>query len=172
MRIGANARVQWGAVMALLAGLTTVGAIGVAGARDPVAAVGLAAAGRRFLAVASSKPSDAAPRWEDASNAGVFRKAISVDLKDVPLGEALSTVAQQAGLRFTYSAAVVPLEARVTFSASNLTVGAVLSAVLYDAGVDVLLTSNGQAALVQRGALDAIQGGPVPWRDTDSLHRQ
>ncbi len=90
MRIGANARVQWGAVMALLAGLTTVGAIGVAGAQDPVAGVGLAAAGPRFLAVASSKPSDAAPRWKDASNAAVFRKTISVDLKDVPLGEALS----------------------------------------------------------------------------------
>ena len=172
MRIGANARVQWGAVMALLAGLTTVGAIGVAGAQDPVAGVGLAAAGPRFLAVASSKPSDAAPRWKDASNAAVFRKTISVDLKDVPLGEALSTVAQQAGLRLTYSAAVVPLDARVTFSASNLTVGAVLSAVLYDAGVDVLLTSNGQAALVQRGALDGFQGGTVMGRVTDSLSGQ
>src|SRR5947208_1943759 len=51
MRIGANARVQWGAVMALLAGLTTVGAIGVAGAQDPVAGVGLAAAGPRVGAI-------------------------------------------------------------------------------------------------------------------------
>ena len=67
MRIGANARVQRGAVMALLAGLTTVGAIGVAGAQDPVAGVGLAAAGPRFLAVASSKPSDAAPRISDGA---------------------------------------------------------------------------------------------------------
>src|SRR6266480_864492 len=172
MRIGANARVQRGAVMALLAGLTTVGPIAVAGAQDPVAGVGLAAAGPRFLAVASSKPSDAAPRWKDASNAAVFRKTISVDLKDVPLGEALSTVAQQAGLRLTYSAAVVPLDARVTFSASNLTVGAVLSAVLYDAGVDVLLTSRGQAALVKRGALDGFQGGTVTGRVTDSLSGQ
>ncbi len=172
MRIGANARVQWGAVMALLAGLTTVGAIGVVGAQDPVAGVGLAAAGPRFLAVASSKPSDAAPRWKDASNAAVFRKTISVDLKDVPLGEALSTVAQQAGLRLTYSAAVVPLDARVTFSASNLTVGAVLSAVLYDAGVDVLLTSNGQAALVKRGALDGLQVGAIIGRVADSVSGQ
>src|SRR2546421_1696228 len=172
MRIGANARVQWGAVMALLAGLTTVGAIGVAGAQAPVAGGGLAAAGRRFLAVASSKPSDAAPRWKDASNAAVFRKTISVDLKDVPLGEALATIAQRAGLRLTYSAAVVPLDARVTFRASNLTVGAVLSAVLYDAGVDVLLTSNGQAALVRRGALDGFQGGTVTGRVTDSLSGQ
>src|SRR5256884_8603228 len=172
MRIGANARVQWGAVMALLAGLTTVGAIGVAGAQDPVAGVGLAAAGPRFLAVASNKPSAAAPRWKDASNAAVFRKTISVDLKDVPLREALSAIAREAGLHLTYSGAVVPLDARVTFSASHLTVGAVLSAVLYDAGVDVLLTAKGRAALVKRGALDGFQGGAVTGRVTDSLSGQ
>src|SRR5439155_15897212 len=103
--------------------------------------------------------SDAAQRWKDASDAAVFRKPISLELNDVPLGEALSAIAQRAGLRLTYSAAVVPLDTRVTFSASNLTVGAVLSAVLYDAGVDVLLTSNGQAALVKRGVLGEPQVG-------------
>src|SRR2546429_2308298 len=172
MHIGANARAQWGAVVALVVGITTCGAIGVAQAQEPGDGVKLAAAGPRFLAVGASHSSDAAPRWRDASNAAVFRKTISVDLNDVPLGEALSTIAQQAGLRLTYSAAVVPLDARVTFSASNLTVGAVLSAVLYDAGVDVLLTSNGQAALVKRGALDGFQGGTVTGRVTDSLSGQ
>src|SRR5439155_8341342 len=132
----------------------------------------LAASGPRFLAIGASPSRDAAPRWRDASNAAVFRKVISVDLKDVPLGEALSTIAQEAGLRLTYSAAVVPLDARVTFSASNLTGRAVLSAVLYDAGVDVLLTSNGQAALVKRGALDGFQGGTVTVRGTESLSGQ
>jgi TonB-linked SusC/RagA family outer membrane protein len=172
MHIGANARAQWGAVVALVVGITTAGAISVAQAQDPVESFELAAAGPRFLAFGPSPSSDAAPRWRDASNAAVFRKTISVDLEDVPLGEALSTIAQQAGLRLTYSAAVVPLDARVTFSASNLTVGAVLSAVLYDAGVDVLLTSNGQAALVRRGALDGFQGGTVTGRVTDSLSGQ
>jgi TonB-linked SusC/RagA family outer membrane protein len=172
MYIGANGRVCWGAVVALLAGLTTAGAIGVAQAQDPVQGVALAAASPRFLAVAASRTSDAVPRWRDASNAAVFRQLISIDLNDVPLGEALATIAQRAGLRLTYSAAVVPLDARVTFSASNLTVGAVLSAVLYDAGVDVLLTSRGQAALVERGALDGFQGGTVTGRVTDSLSGQ
>src|SRR2546427_6932023 len=130
MHIGANARAQWGAVVALVVGITTVGAIGVAQAQDPVESVELAAAGPRFLAVGPSRSSDAAPRWRDASNAAVFRKAISVDLKDVPLGEALSTIALQAGLRLTYSAAGVPLDARVAFSASNLTLGARLRAVV------------------------------------------
>src|SRR5439155_1687615 len=82
------------------------------------------------------------------------RQRISLDLRDVPLGEALSVIARRAGLRLTYSAAVVPLDTPVTLSASNLTVGAVLSAVLYDTGVDVLLTAHGQAALVKRGILD------------------
>src|SRR6266850_612907 len=172
MYIGANARAQWGAVVALVVGMTTAGAIGVAPAQAVIENVELAAAGPRFLAFGPSRSRDAAPRWRDASNAAVFRKAISVDLKDVPLGEALSTIAQQAGLRLTYSAAVVPLDARVTFSASHLTVGAVLSAVLYDAGVDVLLTSNGQAALVRRGALDGFQGGTITGRVTDSLSGQ
>ncbi|TMA83623.1 MAG: SusC/RagA family TonB-linked outer membrane protein, partial [Deltaproteobacteria bacterium] len=172
MHTGVNARAQWGAVVALVVGITTCGAIGVAQGQEPDDGVKLAAAGPRFLAVEASHSSDAAPRWRDASNAAVFRKTISVDLKDVPLGEALSTIAQQAGLRLTYSAAVVPLDARVTFSASNLTVGAVLSAVLYDTGVDVLLTSNGQAALVKRGALDGFQGGTVTGRVTDSLSGQ
>src|SRR2546422_8569152 len=172
MHIGASGRAQWGAVAARVVGLAAAGAIGVARAQDPIESFELAAAGPRFLAAGPGRSSDAVPRWSDASNAAVFRKTISVDLEDVPLGEALSTIAQQAGLRLTYSAAVVPLDTRVTFSASNLTLGAVLSAVLYDAGVDVLLTSNGQAALVKRGALDGFQGGTVTGRVTDSLSGQ
>ncbi len=172
MNIGANVRAWWGAVVALVAGIASAGVVGAAQAQDPVQGVELAAAGPRFLAVETGGASAAALRWRDASNAAVFRKTISVDLKDVPLGEALSTIAQQAGLRLTYSAAVVPLDARVTFSVSNLTVGAVLSAVLYDTGVDVLLTSRGQAALVKRGVLDGFQGGAVTGRVTDSLSGQ
>src|SRR5881397_621732 len=122
MHIRTNVRAQWGAVVALVAGITLCSAIGVAQAQDAGDGVELAASGPRFLAVGASHSSHAAPRWRDASNAVVFRKTISVDLKDVPLGDALSTIAQQAGLRLTYSAAVVPLDARVTFSASNLTV--------------------------------------------------
>src|ERR1044072_3722026 len=168
MRIGVDGRAGWSAVVALVAGLMA-GGTRTASAQEPVEAVNLAVAGPRFLALDVSHSSDAAPRWADASNAAVFRKVISVDLRDVPLAQALSVIAQRAGLRLTYSAAVVPLDARVTFSASQLTVGAVLSAVLYDAGVDVLLTSHGQAALVRRGSLDGFQGGTVTGRVTDSL---
>ena len=170
MRIAVNGRAGWSALVALVAGLTA--ATGGASAQDPGDGVNLAVAGPRFLALEVSRSSDAAPRWTDASNAAVFRKAISVDLRDVPLAQALSVIAQRAGLRLTYSAAVVPLDARVTFSASQLTVGAVLSAVLYDAGVDVLLTSHGQAALVKRGQGDELQVGAITGRITDSATAQ
>src|SRR5438093_1495417 len=173
MHIGANARGLWSAAIAIAATIAG-GGIRVAQAQDPAQGVELAASGPRFLAAASPRSSDggAAPHWTDASNAAVFRKLISLELNDVSLAEALSAIAERAGLRLTYSAAVVPLDTRVTFSASNLTVGAVLSAVLYDTGVDVLLTSRGQAALVKRGALDGFQGGTVTGRVTDSLSGQ
>src|SRR5216117_2818886 len=173
MYIGANARGLWSAAIAIAATIAG-GGIRVAQAQDPAQGMELAASGPRFLAAASPRSSDggAAPHWTDASNAAVFRKLISLELNDVSLAEALSAIAERAGLRLTYSAAVVPLDTRVTFSASNLTVGAVLSAVLYDTGVDVLLTSNGQAALVKRGALDGFQGGTVTGRVTDSLSGQ
>src|SRR5690242_10195856 len=170
MRIAVNGRAGWSALVALVAGL--IAGTGGASAQDPGDGVNLAVAGPRFLALEVSRSSDAAPRWTDASNAAVFRKAISVDLRDVPLAQALSVIAQRAGLRLTYSAAVVPLDARVTFSASQLTVGAVLSAVLYDAGVDVLLTSHGQAALVKRGQGDELQVGAITGRITDSATAQ
>jgi TonB-linked SusC/RagA family outer membrane protein len=173
MYIGANARGLWSAVIAVAAMVAGVG-VGVARGQDPAQGMELAASGPRFLAAASPRSSDggASPHWTDASNAAVFRRLISLEVKDVSLAEALSAIAERAGLRLTYSAAVVPLDARVTFSASNLTVGAVLSAVLYDVGVDVLLTSRGQAALVRRGSLDGFQGGTVTGRVTDSLSGQ
>ena len=149
-----------------------VGTPRAAAAQDAPRGVELAAAGPRFLAVAAGAAMDAGARWSDASDAAVFRRPITVDWRGVPLGEALSEIARKAGLRLTYSAAVVPLQAPVTLSASHLTVGAVLSAVLYDAGVDILLTSSGRAALVKRGALGELQVGRVVGRVTDSVSRQ
>src|SRR6059036_3048833 len=154
------------------AGAVMLAAAGALQAQEPGQGVALAAAGPRFLTPAEPGSNEVGSRWSDASNAAVLRQQISVDLKDVRLGDALAEIARKAGLRLTYSAAVVPLDVPVTLSAANLTVGAVLSAVLYDAGVDVLLTSRGRAALVKRGSLDGFQGGTVTGRVTDSLSGQ
>jgi outer membrane receptor protein involved in Fe transport len=126
--------------------------------QEPVEGVQLAAAGPRFLARDENVGKGAEPRWRDVSNANVFRRRISLELEAVPLGRALETIARKSGLRLTYSAAVVDLKAEVTIAAADLTVGAALSAVLYDAGVDVLLTSAGQAALIRRVKLEAAVG--------------
>src|SRR5436309_3202990 len=168
--VNVNTRATWRVTVAIVAELTVAaggGALRLA-AQDPAAGLALAAAGPRFLAAETGRASDSA-RWRDASNAAVFRQRISLDLRDLPLGEALSVIARRAGLRLTYSAAVVPLDTPVTLSASNLTVGAVLSAVLYDTGVDVLLTAHGQAVLVKRGILDEPQVGAVVGRVSDSI---
>ncbi len=106
MHIGANARGLWSAAIAIAATIAG-GGIRVAQAQDPAQGVELAASGPRFLAAASPRSSDggAAPHWTDASNAAVFRKLISLELNDVSLAEALSAIAERAGLRLTYSAA-------------------------------------------------------------------
>jgi outer membrane receptor protein involved in Fe transport len=134
--------------------------------QEPVDGVQLASAGPRFLAKDENAEKGAEPRWRDVSNANVFRRRISLELQAVPLGRALETIARKSGLRLTYSAAVLDLETPVTIAAADLTVGAALSAVLYDAGVDVLLTSAGQAALIRRVKLEAAVGS-IKGRVTD-----
>src|SRR5438093_10068215 len=82
MHIGANARGLWSAAIAIAATIAG-GGIRVAQAQDPAQGMELAASGPRFLAAASPRSSDggAAPHWTDASNAAVFRKLISLELR-------------------------------------------------------------------------------------------
>ena len=134
-------------------------------AQDVASGEGIAAASPRFLALADARAKNPA-RWRDAANEAVFRQRISLDLQDVPLEKALAAIADKAGLRLTYSRAVVRLDAPVSLAASDITVGAALSAVLYNAGVDVLLTSRTHAALIKRPdavrqPADSVVGGIV-----------
>src|SRR6266550_4475559 len=104
MHSEANARYQWIAVTVIVAAFAGVG-VRVAQGQDSAEGAALAASGPRFLAAASSRSGDRggveSPRWTDASNAAVFRKQISLDLHDVSLADALSTIAERAGLRLT-----------------------------------------------------------------------
>src|SRR5437660_1661829 len=65
----------------------------------------------------------------------------------------------------------IGVNGRATWSAVVALVAG-LSAVLYDAGVDVLLTSRGHAALMKRGTADELQVGAVVGRVTDSVSGQ
>src|SRR5688500_2453932 len=86
------------------------------------------ASGPRFLMAPRGSSSTNAARWADASRLPVFQRRIALDLRDVPLGQALSDVGRKAGLWITYSPNVVRAKAPVTLSANAITVGAALSA--------------------------------------------
>jgi outer membrane receptor protein involved in Fe transport len=86
----------------------------------------------------------------DADRAPVLRRRLSLDLRDVPLGEALATIARESGLRLGYSSKVVPVQRTVRLVAEDITLGGALSSVLFDVGVDVLFERDGQAAIVPR----------------------
>src|SRR5439155_814741 len=121
--------------------------------------VALADRAPRFL---MASPSGGAPIVVDTRSVPALWRRISVDLNDVTLEQALSTVSRQAGLKLMYSKAVVPLDSRVRLRASNITVAGALIELLLDAGVDVLLARDGQLVLVK-----SEQGGTVVGRVTD-----
>jgi len=106
----------------------------------------LAMRGPRFVAV-----SPVTRRLVDASQAMVLKRRLSVDFAGTRLAEALAEISRQAGVELIYSREVVPVEASVTLQAGNITLGAALTAVLFDTGLDVVLSANGQMALVKSG---------------------
>ena len=123
------------------------------------------AAGRgpRFLLAAALHPVPV-----DVSRTPVLRKRLSLDLGDVPLKVALTTIAQQSGLDLVYSDDVLPVGARVSLRADGITVAAALTDVLADADVDVVFSRNGRAALVPRAKAGVLDSGSVRGRVTDA----
>jgi TonB-dependent SusC/RagA subfamily outer membrane receptor len=122
-------------------------------AQEPDTGLPIAAA-PRFFALAEAGPRTSAAAWRDAADDAVFRQRIALDLNEIPLEHALAEIGRRASLRLTYSPVLLRRIGAVTLNAADITVGAALSAVLYDAGVDVLLVSRGQAALVKRGDVE------------------
>ncbi len=167
MHSGVGAARRGMVTLALLIAALETGEPTLAPAQEQSQTLTLAAAsGPRFLAVPDGGAKAGAPRWRDVSNAAIFRRRISLAFTDIPLGQALAEIGRKAGLRLTYSPAIVRVGNRVTLNASDLTVGSALSAVLYDAGVDLLVTGSGQAALVKRVVLQR-QTGTLVGRVTD-----
>ncbi len=116
----------------------------------------LADASPRFVSEPSPTAPDA-PRV-DLRGATVLRQEISVDFREIPLGDALRDVAARAGLQLTVSKTLVHLGAPVTLAAPHITVGATLTALLYDAGVDVQLSRDGfSAAVIPKTAVRTVR---------------
>src|ERR1041384_2713529 len=73
--------------------------------------------GPRFLLVGEKGGS---PLTLDASRTPLLRQRLALDLVDVPLKQALSTLAQRSGLQLVYSDDVLPSGARVTLRAEQI----------------------------------------------------
>jgi outer membrane receptor protein involved in Fe transport len=96
----------------------------------------------------------------------VLRKQIALETDGGTLREALNEITRQTGLAFVYSRDVVNADSRVHLRATQITVTAALTEILLDAGVDVLLSSSRQAALVKRQY--PVQHGSISGRVTDA----
>jgi outer membrane receptor protein involved in Fe transport len=144
--------------MVVLAATALGGLVG-ASAQD----LALAGRGPRFLF--ADNP-EATPRAIDVRAVRVLRDRIALDLDGATLADALGAITRQTGLKFVYSADVVPADSRVHLRAQEITVAAALTEILLDTGVDVLLSPGAQAALVKRP--EGAQGGTVLGRVTDA----
>jgi len=119
--------------------------------------------GPRFLLAAALRPQPV-----DISRTPILRQRLNLDLKDVPLKAALAAISTQSGLQLVYSDDALPVATRVRLRADGITVAAALTDVLIDAGVDVVFSQTGRAALVPRVGSAVLQNGSVGGRVTDA----
>jgi hypothetical protein len=119
------------------------------GTLTPGAALGQ---GAMELAMAGPQPHFVAawaPKKErEAERSAVLAGRASLDLRDVSLDAALKALTNQAGLRITYSRAVLPAGRRVTISASDIAVVTAMTEILFRSGLDVVVDRDGALALM------------------------
>jgi len=156
-------RLHRGMIVTALALIAATAGLGVESAEAQE--LTLADRGPRFLFAATAN-SPAQPL--DTRRSPVLRQQLSLDLDGVTLGAALAEVTRQSRLAFVYSRDILSPDARVNLRAEQITLAAALTEILLDAGVDVLLSSSGQAALVRREEQGVAQPGDVAGRVTDA----
>jgi outer membrane receptor protein involved in Fe transport len=90
-----------------------------------------------------------APTNEHAADrSATLARRMSLDLRDVPLDQALKALIHQARLQITYSPAVLPQGKRVTISATDIAIVTALTEMLFRSGLDVVVDRGGAMALV------------------------
>jgi TonB-linked SusC/RagA family outer membrane protein len=92
-------------------------------------------------------PADAPAQGPEA--AGPLARKVSLELRNVRLGDALKEIDRQAQLGLAYSPRVVPLDRRVTIKASDITAGEALQRALEGTGVEVQVGQTGTVFLVK-----------------------
>lgn len=113
----------------------------------------------------------AAPQVVEAGRVPLLRRRISLMLEGTPLEDALAEIGRLAGVTFAYSDAELPLGERVSLRADAMTLAAVLTEALLDAGVDVIVSGGDRLALVPHGqALPAkiVKDGTITGVVSDS----
>lgn len=106
----------------------------------------------------------------DASHATILKREVSLRLDRSSLAGALDEISRTAGIKLIYSRDLVPLETPVTLEAATITLGAALTAVLFDTGLDVVISSNGEMALMKKAPVSPLsqaQTGSISGRVTD-----
>ncbi len=101
----------------------------------------------RFLLASSTS---VAPVAVDAREMPTLRHRLTLHLEHATLEEALREITDQTGLRFSYSRDVVRVDSRVSIRAEEITLAAALTELLIGAGIDVVFSRHGPAALVRQ----------------------
>jgi outer membrane receptor protein involved in Fe transport len=125
----------------------------------------LADRGPRFLAVSSTRD---APVDVDVSRTPILTQRVSIKLEAPTVGTALQAITHQTGIKFAYSADVLPLDRPLALQAQNITVAAALLEILLDAGVDVMLARDNRLALVRRVERQRQEPGAIIGRVADA----
>lgn len=128
--------------LVVLAGLTMH-----AGVAAPAQQLAQADRGPRFLRhVTRAEP----PVEVDMNATPVLRRRVALTQPAATLGQILRAIRRQVGLKFIYSADVIPADRVIGLRADSITVAAALTEILLDARVDVVFYSAAEAGLVRR----------------------
>jgi TonB-linked SusC/RagA family outer membrane protein len=159
--------------------LATSAALAItAHAQDRSGTVQLAdGAGPRFIAAGSVGHGTS---MVDVRNAAVFRRRIALDLNGTSVADAVKAIAREGHVQIGFSPDALVGTHPVSLSSHDMTVGAALTAVLFDAGVDVVLAADGShmtlvprpSVVVDSTARRAPPAGVVTGRVLDAATRQ
>lgn len=85
----------------------------------------------------------------EVRNAAVLYRAVSLELAESSVEEALTKLGWHAGVRIAYNAEKLPKRKRISLSAARIEVAAALTQILFESGLDVAVARNGQLAVVE-----------------------
>ncbi|MDB4879651.1 MAG: putative outer membrane protein [Gemmatimonadetes bacterium] len=86
----------------------------------------------------------------DVAKTPILMRRIALSLDGASYREAIAAIVEQSGFPITYSDDDMPAGRRVQLRAETITIAAALSAVLVEADVDVIFSSDNHAVLVKR----------------------